>query len=187
MTLVVSHALAHGFREGVKVSLAPLITDFPVIFLSMYILKQVANIDHFLSGISFAGSVFLFYLAWESFRTGNFDIEASYKAPKSLRTGVLVNVLNPNPYLFWFTVGSPILLKGYGQSAACAASFLGASYVCLVGTKCSIALMAGQSRHFLRGNAYICTMRLLGVLLLIFAAMLFRNALYYLSVDGLVS
>jgi len=69
----------------------------------------------------------------------------------------------------------------------CAASFLGAFYVCLVGAKCSIALMAGQSRHFLRGNAYICTMRLLGVLLLIFAAMFFRNALYYLSVDGLVS
>lgn len=127
-----------------------------------------------------AGSIFLFYRAWKSFRTGDVYIATCSKAPNSLRTGVLVNLLNPNPYLFWFTVGSPMLLKGYGQSTACAASFLGAFYVCLLGAKCGIALMVGRSRHLFKGKAYLYTMRLLGVFLLVFAAMLFHSALCYL-------
>lgn len=179
MTFVVSHTLAHGVREGVKVSLTPLITDFPIIISSLIFLEQVANMNYFLMG-SAAGSIFLFYRAWKSFRTGDVYIATCSKAPNSLRTGVLVNLLNPNPYLFWFTVGSPMLLKGYGQSTACAASFLGAFYVCLLGAKCGIALMVGRSRHLFKGKAYLYTMRLLGVFLLVFAAMLFHSALCYL-------
>ncbi len=48
MTFVVSHTLAHGVREGVKVSLTPLITDFPIIISSLIFLEQVANMNYFL-------------------------------------------------------------------------------------------------------------------------------------------
>lgn len=50
MTFVVSHTLAHGVREGVKVSLTPLITDFPIIISSLIFLEQVANMNYFLMG-----------------------------------------------------------------------------------------------------------------------------------------
>ncbi|HRY44622.1 MAG TPA: hypothetical protein P5164_11830, partial [Thermoanaerobaculia bacterium] len=32
-------------------------------------------------------------------------------APQSLRKGVIVNLLSPNPYLFWMTVGAPAMRR----------------------------------------------------------------------------
>jgi len=59
MTFVVSHTLAHGVRESVKVSLTPLITDFPIIISSLIFLEQVANMNYFLMGIALQ-AVFFF-------------------------------------------------------------------------------------------------------------------------------
>lgn len=179
MTLVVSQALTHGVREGVKVALAPLITDAPIILFSIMLLARMTDSDYFLAGVSFAGGLFLCYLAWESFKTGAFDLDDHPAEPHSVRKGVLVNFLNPNPYLFWFTVGAPIILRAWSQSVVTAGSFLAVFYVCLVGVKCFIAVVMGKSRQFLRGKAYTYIMRFLGVLLMVFALILFRNALHY--------
>lgn len=41
--LVISQTLTHGPREGYKVAFAPLITDAPIIALTIVVLTQLAN------------------------------------------------------------------------------------------------------------------------------------------------
>jgi len=184
MTLVISQSLEHGSREGVKVAFAPLITDAPIILLCLFVLTRLAHSDLFLGGIALGGGLFLCHLAFESFRASGIDPEAQGAAPNSLRKGILVNFLNPNPYLFWFTVGAPILVQGWSGSPFKALAFLGGFYGCLIGAKTLVALSLGASRRFLTGKPYLCLMRFLGLLQLVFALLLFWNALGYFGLPG---
>jgi uncharacterized membrane protein YdcZ (DUF606 family) len=53
---------------------------------------------------------------------------------------------------------------------------------CLVGSKMTIALIVGRSRHLLAGRGYLVVMRTLGVLLVLFALLMFRDGLGFLGV-----
>jgi threonine/homoserine/homoserine lactone efflux protein len=94
----------------------------------------------------------------------------------------LANLLNPHPWLFWLTVGTATLAKAMAASGLAAAAFLGAFYLMLVGSKLLLALMAGRSREWLAGRPYRWVMRALGVLLAVFAALLFREGLKHFAV-----
>ncbi len=182
MTLVIAQSLEHGPREGVKVALAPLITDALIILLTVLLLTRLAQFQFMLGILALGGSLFLCHLAYENFRTRAFDLVTETSSPRSLRKGVLVNFLNPNPYLFWLTVGSPRMLE-YGKESLCiAAGFLAGFYGCLVGSKVLIAITTGKSRNVLSGKPYVYIMRILGAVLLVFAVMLFRNALEFLGI-----
>ena len=67
MTLVISETLKHGTKEGLKVAVAPLITDFPVVLLSIFLLSKISEIHIIIGIISILGAVFLVYLGYESF------------------------------------------------------------------------------------------------------------------------
>lgn len=184
LALVISQSLEHGAREGVKVAMAPLITDVPIVLVSVLLLARLADYHIALGGITLAGALFLVYLGCESLRTSGFEPEARRAGPQSLRKGVLVNFLNPHPYLFWLTVGSPILVRSWAESAVTTAAFLAAFYGCLVASKVLVAVSVGQSRRFFAGRPYVYAMRVLGALLLLFALLLFRNALEFLRMAG---
>ncbi|HKJ68701.1 MAG TPA: LysE family transporter, partial [bacterium] len=123
LALVITETLKHSMKEGIKVSLVPLITDFPIIVLSLLLVGQLARFESVLGLISIAGSLFVLYLAYESFQSINTSIHPSDETPRSLQKGVLANLLNPHPYLFWITVGAPLILKATEMSTAVAAAF----------------------------------------------------------------
>jgi len=181
LTLVISQTLKHGVREGIHVALAPLITDVPVIVLATVVLARLANAHAIIGLISLAGGIFVLYLAYGSFRTTRVDMDISCAGPQSLSRGAIVNALNPHPYLFWLTVGGPTMIKAWMGSPCAAAAFVMGFYGCLVGAKAVIAVLAGRSRQMLMGNTYGYVMRILGTLLLIFALVLFRDALNLLG------
>ena len=102
--------------------------------------------------------------------------DARTDAPaRSLAKAVAVNLLNPHPYLFWFSVGAPLLLKGWREGPAAAALFLTGFYVCLVGSKLLIAALVGRGRRLLTGRVYVWIMRSLGVALFAFSALFVRE------------
>ena len=109
-------------------------------------------------------------------------IKENNGTPKSLQKGILVNVLSPHPYLFWFSVGGPTTLKAMGQSLPAAAAFVLSFYLLLVGSKMVLAFLVFRSRTFLLGNKYIFTMRLLGGILIILAGFLFQDGLHLLGI-----
>jgi threonine/homoserine/homoserine lactone efflux protein len=95
----------------------------------------------------------------------------------SLRKGVITNLLNPHPYLFWIGVGAPLLVRGYQEHGPAAPMlFLGAFYACIVLAKVSLALLAARSRMFLRGRAYGLLLKALALLLAAFGLLLLRDA-----------
>jgi threonine/homoserine/homoserine lactone efflux protein len=176
-TLVISQALQHGVREGLKVALAPFITDLPIVLLSVFAMTRLRDFHSILGAISIVGALFLIYLAYLSFKTSKIGVDIKAGAPRSLGKGTLANFLNPAPYLFWITIGAPNVVAAWTQSPLIAAGFLAGFYTCLVGAKMFLAVVAANSRRFLSGPAYGYVMRILGGLLLILAFVFLRDGI----------
>jgi len=184
LALVISQSLRHGAREGVKVALAPLITDIPIVLVSTLVLTRLAGVQFILGIITLAGGVFVAHLACESLRATGLDTDIQPGAPQSFGKGVLVNALSPHPYLFWLTVGAPLIIQGWAESLFAAAAFLAGFYGTLVLSKVAVAVSVGRSRHLFLGRPYVYVMRVLGILLAVFAVALIKSALAFLGVLG---
>ncbi len=183
LALVVSQTVRHGPREGLKVAMAPLITDAPIVLLSVLVLSRLES-DAVLGIIALAGGAFVAYLAIESLRTTRLAVGDEGSAPRSWRQGATVNALSPHPYLFWITVGAPILLAAAANGPVGPAAFLVGFYACLIGSKVAVALTVGASRGALTGGAYPWIMRALGAVLAVFAVLLLREGLVLLGIVG---
>lgn len=94
---------------------------------------------------------------------------------------MVVNVLNPHPYLFWLTVGAPTMVKASHQGFWAPLAFIVSFYALLVGSKISLAILVGKSKSVLSDRWYIYTMRFLGLVLCVFATILFRDGLKWLQ------
>lgn len=182
LTLVISETLRHGVKEGVKVSVAPLLTDLPIVLVTLLLLSRLSNMFHVLGVISLLGCGFLTYLGYESVTFRGVDVEVEKESPRSVRKGVIANFLNPSPYMFWFTIGAPLVLKARMVGILPAALFILAFYLFLVGSKVLVAVVVGKSRFFLRSRNYVYTIRLLGVILLVFALIFLRESLKFFGV-----
>lgn len=181
LTLVISETLRHNKTEGVKIAIAPLITDIPIVLLTIFILSKMASFDMVIGIISILGGIFIAYLGYDSIRSKGIEIEIQNLKLKSIRKGIIVNILSPHPYIFWLMVGAPITIRAYQASPAAAFAFIIAFYVLLVGSKISIALVVDRSRAFLKNKVFIWTLRILGLVLLILAILLIKEGISYLG------
>jgi threonine/homoserine/homoserine lactone efflux protein len=179
LALVIAQTLRHGPREGALVAAAPLVTDLPIILLSVLALARAEGHAPLLGAVSLAGSAYLLHMAYDTFRAGppGDGAEGDGARPRSLLKGALTNALSPHPWLFWLTVGAPAILSARAAGVAAPLLFVGAFTACLVGSKVAVALLVARSARWLRGAAYAWILRSLGALLLLFAL--------FLAVDGL--
>ena len=173
--LVINETLRGGWHAGILVALAPLISDLAIIALCFLLLVRLPVLVFPMLGIG--GGLYVMFLGWETWRTTALSIESTAetasKALHSLRKGITVNLLNPHPYLFWLTVGGPLVTQSYRQSALTPiATFLGGFYGCLVGSKVLLALLIHNGRARLQGRGYRLALRVSAGLLLLFGAML---------------
>ncbi len=175
--LVIAETLRHGLRSGLQVAIAPILTDIPIILLAMLALEHLVSIPLAFGAVSLAGGVFLLWLGYGSMRVGGVRISSTSEQPHSIRRGIAINLLNPNPYVFWVSVGVPTILAALSVSWTYAAAFLGAFFFSIVGSKALLARLVHGSRTFMQGRAYLWIMRLLGVLLMGYAVLLFRDGL----------
>ena len=182
LALVISETMEHDVRAGIKVALAPILTDLPIIIVTIFILAKLSDFQSVLGIISIIGALFILYLGINNLRTKGIELDLDKSAPRSFQKGIIVNALSPHPYLFWFSVGGPITIKAMDQNLLAAISFIGSFYVLLLGTKIVLAILVGKSRTFLMGNRYIFTMRLLGFILILLAGILFRDGLHLLDI-----
>jgi threonine/homoserine/homoserine lactone efflux protein len=174
MSLVIAQTMQHGPREGVKVSLVPLLTDPPIILVGLLVMGKLASQDPLLGGISLVGAGLILFLArgvWLAKPPEGNHLRTV--APRSILKGLSVNLLSPNPWLFWVSIGVPTLLRAGTASGAIA--FLVGFYPCLVGGKLGIALLIGRYRTAIRPSLYRTVMRLLALLLALFAVLLLRD------------
>jgi threonine/homoserine/homoserine lactone efflux protein len=179
LTLVVSQTLRHGVQEGVKVAFAPLLTDTPIVIACLLFLSFFSDIKPALGVISIFGGIYLFYLGLSSLRVKTENIDEDVD-PKSLKKGLMVNFMNPSPYMFWVSIGGPLVLKASSISLTSAAAFIIPFYVLLVGSKIVVAMISGRSRNLLSSRYYRIIIRTLGLVLMGFGVLFLRDGFKYL-------
>jgi threonine/homoserine/homoserine lactone efflux protein len=179
--LIINETLRGGWQAGVLVALAPLIADAVIIGLTFTVLLQLPSFVFPLLGI--IGGCYVIFMGWETLRTASTvslpmtgqaeNAENTQNARSSLYKGLMVNMLNPHPYLFWLTVGGPLISRLSEQSAWSAiVAFLGGFYGCLVGSKIVLAVFIHTGRTRLQGRGYRLALQVSGMLLLLFGGML---------------
>ncbi len=181
LALVISETLTHGRREGIRVSMAPALTDVPIIAISIFIISRISGSDVLLGMISLAGAFFVGHLAYRNMVLRDVNAQLGSEKSRSLRRGLITNVLSPHPYLFWMTVGAPTVIKAYRMNLFAALAFLTGFYLFLIGSKILIALLANSSRNFLRGGAYRIVIRATGIIMLFFAMLFLRDGMIMLK------
>jgi threonine/homoserine/homoserine lactone efflux protein len=184
LTLVISETLKHDVKEGIKVSIAPIMTDLPIVMFTILVLSRLSNMLALLAVVSLLGSAFLVYLGYEGISFKGVDIDVEQAKPQSIRKGVIANFLNPAPYLFWLTIGAPLVLKAFHIGIFPASAFILGFYVFLVGSKVLVAVVVGRSRFFLKSRNYIYTIRFLGIILLVFAVLFAKDSLELFGIIG---
>jgi threonine/homoserine/homoserine lactone efflux protein len=173
--LVIGETLRHGLRSGLQVAIAPILTDIPIILLAMLALERLLAGPIALGAVSLAGGVFLLWLGYRSTRVAGVDVSSAGGEPHSIRKGIAINLLNPNPYVFWASVGVPAVLNALSVSWLHAAAFLGAFFFFIVGSKALLAKLVHGSRTFMQSGVYLWIMRLLGVLLMGYGLLLVKD------------
>jgi threonine/homoserine/homoserine lactone efflux protein len=177
LTLVISETLRHNIREGIKISFAPIFSDLPIVLVTLFLISELSDTKPVLGTIALLGSIYLIYLAYENISFKGADVTFNGEKPQSLRKGVIANFVNPNPYIFWMTIGAPTVLKASENGFAPPLLFIVGMYVSMIGAKISIATLVGKSRKFLSSSIYKNLIRALGLVLLIFALYFIHEAL----------
>lgn len=169
---LISETLAGGWRRALLISFAPLISDLPIIVLSLLILNQIS--ETFLRLVSIAGGSFILYLAWrlwQEWKKGPIKIEDDSPSTKSsLWRGVAVNLLGPGPYLFWALVSGPILLSAFRKSIFAGISFLIGFYGLMVVSLLGIVFLFHQTRRL--GVQVVHGLLLISIIILVIFALL---------------
>lgn len=177
LTLVISETLKHSRKEGIIIAGTPVLTDIPIILLSVFILNKLSGFNFILGSISILGAFFIAYLAYESFTIKGIELDLQNIRIQSLGKGIITNILSPYPYLFWMTVGAPTILKAFRISLASGLLFILGFYLFLVGSKIITAFIVDKSKSFLQSNTYIYIIRTSGVALSVFAILFIREGL----------
>ena len=143
--LVISETMRYGLQAGTLVALAPLITDLPIVCLSVYILGYYAQSTTVLGVISLLGGAFVCYLGIESICAKREAVVPAVSGGSSFKKAIVVNILSPHPYLFWITIGAPALIKASQQNITWAVAFVASFYLLLVGAKLLLCRVVARS------------------------------------------
>jgi threonine/homoserine/homoserine lactone efflux protein len=178
MALVLSETIQHGKKAGFFVAMAPVLTDLPIILVSIFLITLLTSSDLAFGFLSVIGGIYLIWLAMQNFRIKGFRVNTSGEG-KSLQKGIIVNFLNPAPYIFWISIGAPLILKGWDKNPLDPVFFLAGFYGCLIGSKIIIAILVGIYRTRIRDMTYRTINRMLGFLLILLAAKFFFDGFFY--------
>ncbi len=133
---LLSQTLEKGWRRTLAAAFAPLVSDGPIIILTLFVLTRTP--DWLLTGLQIAGGFFLLFLArraFLSYKSGQIvqDIPVQTTENSNIFHAALMNALSPGPYIFWATITGPILLAGWRESAGYGLIFLLGFYGMLIG------------------------------------------------------
>jgi threonine/homoserine/homoserine lactone efflux protein len=148
-TYIISQTLLTGWRRVLPAAFAPLLSDGPIIALCLLILSQVPLwLQRFLY---VAGGLFVLYLAYGAYQTWKrFDTDTpilEVGTQKRLLKAAMLNLLNPNPYIFWTLVTGPILLAGWRKTPIYGLGFMVGFYATMITSLITIILLFGTARR----------------------------------------
>ena len=147
---LISQTLSNGWRRTLPAALAPLISDGPIIVLTLVVLSHVPV--WFQRFLYIVGGLFILYLAYSAFVAWrNFDEAGVVTHSGSRQSAVraaMMNALSPGPYLYWSLVTGPILLAGWRKAPVNGIGFLVSFYATIVLSLIAIIVVFGTARRF---------------------------------------
>lgn len=139
---LISQSLMRGWQRTLPSALAPLLSDGPIILLSVLVLSGVP--DWMQRILYIAGGLFVLYLSYGAFKSWR-SFDANVPQPESkvdgLPKAVLMNMLSPGPYIFWMLVTGPILVAGWRETPLNGIGFLAGFYIAMISTLVGIILV----------------------------------------------
>jgi threonine/homoserine/homoserine lactone efflux protein len=174
-TLVITTTLERGFAAGLRIAIAPLLTDLPIILACLWIVNALR--PEIAALLAIAGGLYLIWLGIKTLRSAQHAVLAgalhsSVRPREDLWRGFLVNLLSPNPWIFWLGVGGPILTEAWGITPVGALGFLVGFYSLLVGCKIALAWLVAGGRRYLTNSWYRRLLAASGLLLIGFGLLL---------------
>jgi threonine/homoserine/homoserine lactone efflux protein len=140
--------LRRGFGAGVRVAVAPLLTDAPIIALTVAVVSTIPEAG--VRAIAIAGGLALVAMGiWEIVRARYNAVETGEQSGGSddVLRGVIVNGLSPHPWLFWIGVGAPLLVAAWRATPGRALAYLAGFYITIIGSKVAIAAVVAAGRQ----------------------------------------
>lgn len=172
---VIHQTMSRGRFQGFLSSLAPILTDVPIIYLSFFLALELGDLNWFISAVSLLGSMYLLYIAYKTFNEkvqispSKFEFKNS-----SLLPAIKLNILNPAPYAFWLTVGNGYLLQGSNTESII---FVICLLVSLCATKFLVALVFKFLGEKFNQKIYSMILKSLTLPLILFSVWLFYSAI----------
>ena len=176
---LISETLVGGWRRSLPLIFVPIFSDIPIVVLTTFILKQFP--DSVLQAISLVGGIFVFYLAWGFWKqlreTHDHPNTSQQISGRRFGKAVAMNLLNPNPYIFWTFVSGPILINALDQSGLNVLAFLTGFYGIFMLTMLTFIIIFHQARRF--GPKVVRVIQLFSIfVLVIFGALLVKQGLF---------
>jgi threonine/homoserine/homoserine lactone efflux protein len=147
--LLLERAARVGPRRALHLALVPLVSDPPIIVACLFALSGLQ--PAFLTALQLLGGALLVWMGAGSLRGlarpagGEAAGAGAAGAPRDrgFWSAVLVNLLNPNAWLFWSLVGGPLLAGALAGAPGQAALFLAAFYLPLAATNAALVVAFG--------------------------------------------
>lgn len=173
-TVVIAETLRHNWKAGAKAAASPLVTDGPIITISALLWWSATSLAGLTGILYIAGAAFLAYLGVDGLRSPAPSLERDENAEvkqESLKRGVISNLLNPNPWLFWTLAGSPFLVAAWNEGYLLPFVFIGGFLSVLIGSKIALAILLDRSKSLLTERGLLWAIRLSSLALIALAAL----------------
>ncbi len=155
-------SLQRGFRSGLWVVPAPLVSDGPILVVCLSVLSRAP--EGLLRILALGGGLFLTYLAattWRQLRMppGSRRQAEPLSGLRILGKASVINGLGPGPWIFWTTVTGPLLVDAWhesvGQALVFLAGFFG-TFAATLATQVALFSFAGQlGTRIVRGGSWL--------------------------------
>jgi threonine/homoserine/homoserine lactone efflux protein len=144
---LLAQAVRHGPLRALPLAAVPLVSDPPVIAVVQALLAQVPS--GFLRALQVGGGAFVAFLGGTAIRAAlrgpPSAPEPGREPPRGFWRATLVNLTNPNAWIFWSLVGGPILAEAWREAPSRALAFLCGFYLLLLGGNAAIVLGFGAA------------------------------------------
>lgn len=149
---LVAQSVRHGARRGLPLAAVPLVSDPPVIAVVLAVLGQVP--DTFVRWLGVLGGLVVLWLGVGAVKAAlarrlpsgaAVSGTAEPFAPLGFVRATLVNLTNPNAWIFWSLVGGPTLTSAWRAAPLEAVAFLAGFYAFLTGGNVLLVFLAGRA------------------------------------------
>ncbi len=170
LALLISETIRGHKKNGFLVSISPLFTDIPVFIVSLVILDNIEKYKNLIKLISLFGGIILIYYGIKHLKVKEYKIETDLAG--SFKKAIILNILNPYTYLFWFFIGAPYfrkvsLLEGF--------VFLISFFIGITGSMILITLFTEKLKRFIESRYYVYLLKVIGILFIIFGILLLKD------------